>query len=94
MQMPFLTIPIALPGDEAKDNKDKVVDCKIIPSTILFYHPGHSWGTMIYTSAGAIMSTLTMEEFETAWRAYSDEIIKQSQATLRKQAIANPFKKN
>lgn len=72
---PFLTIPIALPGDESKGNSDKVVDCKILPAQVLAYHRGYAWGTCIYLSTGqAFMSTLTPEEYELLVRKYWEEV--------------------
>ena len=74
---PYLTIPIALPGDEGKGNSDKVVDCKILPAHVLAYHRGYAWGTCIYLSTGqAFMSTLTPEEYESHVRKYWEEVTK------------------
>jgi hypothetical protein len=72
---PYLTIPIALPGDEDKGNPDKVVDCQILPAQVLAYHEGYGWGTCIYLSTGqAFMSTLTPKEYEAYVRKYWDEV--------------------
>ena len=75
MILPFLTIPIVLPGDEGQGNSDKSVDCKIQPISILAYHEGYSWGTFIYLQTGqAFCSSLTMEQLENALRAYWNEV--------------------
>ncbi|MBX3253924.1 MAG: hypothetical protein KF862_07250 [Chitinophagaceae bacterium] len=63
--MNYITIPIALPGDEGLRNPDKEVSCKIDPASILAYHEGYSWGVFIYLKTGqAFCSTLTVCEFE------------------------------
>jgi len=78
MQLPFLTIPIALPGDETKDNEDKVVPCKIVPASVQAYHEGYSWGTFVYTNTGqAFCCTLTVAEFEKLVKDYWEEVAKQ-----------------
>lgn len=77
MHLPFLTIPIALPGDDGQGNQDKQVDCKLAPPSILAYHPGYAWGTFIYLSTGqAFCSTLTLEQFENALKEYWKEVAK------------------
>ena len=45
---PYLTVPIALPGDEGVNNPDKTVSGKILPANVIAYHEGYSWGTFIY----------------------------------------------
>jgi hypothetical protein len=65
MKRVFLTIPIALPGDESKGNTDREVQCKIDPASILAWHPGYSWGTFIYLVTGqAFCCTLDVKQFE------------------------------
>lgn len=82
---PYLTIPIALPGDESKGNDDKQVPCKILPAQVLAYHEGYSWGTFIYLSTGqAFMSTLTVEQYEAAVRKYWEEFAKAATKNARK----------
>ncbi|MDP4264918.1 MAG: hypothetical protein Q8941_20485 [Bacteroidota bacterium] len=72
---PFLTIPIALPGDDQKGNKDKTVDCKLLPQSVLAYHEGYDWGIIIYLQTGqAFMSTLTMDQFEMYLKEYWKEV--------------------
>jgi hypothetical protein len=75
MFLPLLTIPIALPGDESKGNPDKAVDCKINPANIDCYHTGYDWGTIIYMKSGQpFMSTLSMEDLESALKKYWEQI--------------------
>jgi len=79
MQLPFLTIPIALPGDETKGNQDKEVPCKIAPVSIQAYHEGFSWGTFVYTNTGqAFCCTLPVAEFENLLKQYWIEVAKQT----------------
>lgn len=76
---PYLTIPIALPGDEEKGNEDKTVPCKILPGQVLAYHQGYSWGTFLYLSTGqAFCSTLTVEEYEKAVKEYWAQVGKKA----------------
>ncbi len=72
---PYLTIPIALPGDTEKDNPDKTVDCKILPAHVIAYHEGYAWGTFIYLTTGqAFCLTCTVKEYEEMVRKYWLEI--------------------
>jgi hypothetical protein len=72
---PYLTIPIALPGDEQKGNPDKEVPCKILPAQVLAYHEGYAWGTFLYLSTGqAFCCTLAVREYEEAVRKYWQEL--------------------
>jgi hypothetical protein len=81
--LPYMTIPIALPGDEQQGNKDKIVPCKITPSTILAYHEGFSWGTFIYLQTGqAFCCTLSMEELEAAMRDYWKQVTNEQKKFL------------
>lgn len=75
---PYLTLPIALPGDpDDKDAKDKVVNCDILPAQVLAYHEGFAWGVMLYLSTGqAFMCTLTLDEYRRAVRHYWAELEK------------------
>lgn len=82
---PYLTIPIALPGDESKGNDDKQVPCKILPAQVLAYHEGYAWGTFIYLSTGqAFCCTLTVAEYEAAVRKYWEEVAKATVKNSRK----------
>jgi hypothetical protein len=82
---PYMTIPIALPGDEEKGNPDKVVSCKILPAQVLAYHEGYAWGTFLYLSTGqAFCSTLTVKEYEDLVRQYWEEVGKAATANARK----------
>lgn len=75
--LPFLNIPIALPGDADKGNDDKQVTCKINPSKIDAYHEGYAWGTFIYLSTGqAFCCTLTVDQFEAQLQAYWQQVLK------------------
>lgn len=79
---PFLTVPMALPGDAEKGNEDKVVNGKILPGNVIAYHEGYSWGTFIYLTTGqAFCLTCTVKEYEEMVRKYWLEIGK---ATTRK----------
>jgi hypothetical protein len=82
---PYMTIPIALPGDEAKKNDDKVVPCKILPAQVLAYHEGYSWGTFLYLSTGqAFCCTLTVPEYEDKVRQYWEALGKEAVKNARK----------
>lgn len=82
---PYLTIPIALPGDEEKGNPDKTVSCEILPAHVLAYHEGYAWGTFIYLSTGqAFCSTLTVKEYKEAVRKYWLEVGKAAASNVRK----------
>lgn len=74
---PYLTVPIALPGDENKKNPDKTVDAKILPNNVITYHEGYAWGTFIYLTTGqAFCLTCTVKEYEEMVRKYWLEISK------------------
>jgi hypothetical protein len=80
---PYLTIPIALPGDEGQGNKDKVVKGKILPSNVIAYHDGYSWGTFLYLTTGqAFCSTWTVAEYEEAVRKYWLEVGKAARTKI------------
>jgi hypothetical protein len=82
---PYLSIPIALPGDEQRGNMDKTVPCKILPAQVLAYHEGFSFGTFLYLSTGqAFCSTLTVDQYEEAVRKYWAEVGKQALNNSRK----------
>lgn len=82
---PFLIIPIALPGDEKKGNKDKEVPCRILPTEVIAYHEGYDWGTFIYLSTGqAFCSTLTVDQYEAAVKHYLQEVQKAATKNTRK----------
>jgi hypothetical protein len=82
---PYLTIPVALPGDEGKGNPDKAVPCKILPAHVLAYHEGYAWGTFLYLSTGqAFCSTLTVQEYEDAVKQYWLEVGKAAAKNVRK----------
>jgi hypothetical protein len=82
---PYLTIPIALPGDDGIGNPDKIVPCKILPAHVLAYHEGYAWGTFIYLSTGqAFCSTLTVAEYEESLRQYWAELGKAALKNSRK----------
>ncbi|MBK7885481.1 MAG: hypothetical protein IPJ81_18075 [Chitinophagaceae bacterium] len=75
---PYLTVPIALPGDEQKGNEDKIVNAKILPSNVIAYHEGFSWGVFLYLTTGqAFCCTWTVDEYEQAIKQYWLQIAKQ-----------------
>lgn len=75
MKVPYLSVPIALPGDVDKGNPDKEVKCKILPANVIAYHEGFAWGTFIYLTTGqAFCLTCTVAEYEEMVRKYWLEI--------------------
>jgi hypothetical protein len=81
MLLPYLHIPISLPGAQPEGDDpskhDKVVTARILPQHVQFYHEGHSWGTFIYMQCGhALCSTLTVEQYEKAIKDYWAEVEK------------------
>jgi hypothetical protein len=76
---PFLTVPMALPGDAEKGNEDKVVNGKILPGNVIAYHEGFAWGTFIYLTTGqAFCLTCTVPEYEEMVRKYWLELGKRA----------------
>jgi hypothetical protein len=82
--LPYLTLPIALPGlppEYDKDgnlvsegNPDKTVDCDLYPSQVIAYHEGYAFGTMLYLTTGqAFMCMLTVAEYRKAVTFYWQE---------------------
>jgi hypothetical protein len=72
---PYLTVPMALPGDDGQGNKDKIIDGKILPAHVIAYHEGYAWGTFIYLTTGqAFCLTCTVKEYEEAVRKYWLEV--------------------
>lgn len=62
---PYVTLPLSLPGDPDTGDKDKIVDGRIHPLTVIAYHPGYYWGTFLYTAIGQVfLLTCTDEEYE------------------------------
>lgn len=79
MRNPYLTIPIALPGDPDKGNEDRTVECKILPGEVIAYHEGFAWGTFLYLTTGqAFCCTLTVPEYEKLIQKYWTEVSKKT----------------
>lgn len=77
MQLPYLLIPIRLPGIEVEGQEpapDKTVTARIQPAEVGMYHEGYAWGTMIYTDKGVIMSTWNIDEYEANVQSYWEQM--------------------
>ncbi|MDP4151184.1 MAG: hypothetical protein Q8943_17390 [Bacteroidota bacterium] len=60
-QLPFMQIPICLPGPTDK-HEDKEVIGEIYPEQIQAIYPGYHWGTMIYFVGGTCILTRASKE--------------------------------
>lgn len=73
--MPFLQIPIILPGDEEQKAPDKEVKARIQPQEIESFNDAYHWGALIKFKSGEIVMTrFTATEFEGILAKYWQQI--------------------
>ena len=82
--MPFLKLPIILPGNPEENEADKETQARIQPCEIESFNDGYHWGCLIVFKSGEIkMTRLTADEFEQAlikyWQAFNEMVKKQQQ---------------
>lgn len=54
-QLPYLHIPIVIPGNAGEEDKD--VMARVQPEQIQCYYPGYYWGAMVYLLGGNVLIT-------------------------------------
>jgi hypothetical protein len=76
--LPFLKIPVTLPGEEGKpDDPGREVSARIMPDEIASFHPGYHWGTFIVLKSGYIYLTQWDSELlESHLRGYWEQLMK------------------
>jgi hypothetical protein len=63
--MPFLKIPIVLPGDPEEKLEDKETQARIQPAEIESFNDAYHWGCLIVFKSGEIkMTKLTADQVE------------------------------
>lgn len=58
--LPFLEIPILLPGNEGEPEKEVIA--RIQPEQVQCYYPGYHFGTFIYLIGGTVLLTNRTEK--------------------------------
>lgn len=80
MFLPFLKLPIVLPGNPEEKDTDKEVELNIQPVEIASFHEGHYWGTLITLKCGqTYISKLEPKQIESALAGYWMHLSKQHQ---------------
>jgi len=83
--MPFLKIPIVLPGNpEDIREPDKEVTARIVPVEIESFNDAYHWGALIkFKSGEIIMTTYTADQVEEVlakyWHELNERVKKQQQ---------------
>lgn len=77
--MPFLKIPIVLPGNPEETEKDKEVPARIQPAEIESFNDAYHWGCLIVFKSGEIkMTKLTADQVEVMlaqyWQKFNEAV--------------------
>lgn len=75
--MPFLKIPIVLPGNPEENQNDKETMARIQPTEIESFNDAYHWGALIkFKSGEIIMTTYSAEQVEEVltkyWRKFNE----------------------
>ena len=88
LQIPFLKLPVCLPGLQEGDinNPNKIVEGRFFPTTIVAYHPSYfEERTMIYLQNGQpFLIELSVETYEGMVRQYFELISKSAGGKIHK----------
>jgi hypothetical protein len=85
MILPYLELPVCLPGLEETGNPDKVVSGKFQPSQIVAYHESYyTERTMIYLANGQpFLLELSSAAYEDKIKSYWNLITRESKNKLK-----------
>lgn len=80
--MPFLKIPIVLPGNPENSEDDKVVMARIQPADIESFNDAYHWGALIkFKSGEIIMTRYTADQVEELLAKYYQKFNEQMKKT-------------